>query len=70
MLSLRLQTTHIIMIYIYIYALIYVIHMSLNCMNILIIYPWVLQAVVQLTKKQQPAFKISFNLKVKMGFLK
>ena len=33
-------------------------YIEFNCINILIMYPWVLLTVVQLTKKQQPTFEI------------
>ena len=33
-------------------------YIEFNYINILILYPWVLLTVVQLTKKQQPTFKI------------
>ena len=33
-------------------------YIKFNCINILIMYPWVLLTVVQLTKKLQPTFKI------------
>ena len=34
------------------------IYIEFNCINILIMYPWVLLTVEQLTKKQQPTFEI------------
>ena len=51
------------MTYKYIYTLtVWVIMpVEFNCiklLNILIIYPWVLLTVVELTKKQQPTFEI------------
>ena len=57
-------TTHInLMTYKYIYTLtVWVIMpVEFNCiklLNILIMYPWVLLTVVELTKKQQPTFEI------------
>ena len=57
-------TTHInLMTYKYIYTLTVWVIMpaEFNCiklLNILIMYPWVLLTVVELTKKQQPTFEI------------
>ena len=59
------------MTYIYIYTLIWVVHnIEFNCMNILIMYTWVLLTVGQLTKKHQHAFKISLSQRQNQVFLK